>query len=85
MPGRRLLNGRTAACLSIIIQNGLLEIFTADSVKLNAGAIAPEALTAAALGAGSDYLNNNQKVHFRGQSDPRRVQGETLTMLCCYG
>jgi branched-chain amino acid transport system permease protein len=30
--------------LSIIIQNGLLEIFTADSVKLNAGAIEIESI-----------------------------------------
>src|SRR6187200_2834556 len=30
--------------LSVIIQNGLLELFTADSVKLNAGAIEVQSL-----------------------------------------
>jgi branched-chain amino acid transport system permease protein len=31
--------------LSVIIQNGLLELFTADSVKLNAGAVEIESIT----------------------------------------
>src|SRR6188474_266398 len=35
--------------LSVIIQNGLLEIFTADSVKLNAGAVEIESI---AVGGG---------------------------------
>ena len=57
--------------LSVIIQNGLLELFTADSVKLNAGAVEI-----------AEHRGRRRACGRRAAADPVRARGRGDRAAC---